>query len=84
MLFVYGHLGTGNAIAFLARPTLIPTIGGNMKSAIALMILIATATSSLWAPTPVAVVPEINPAAIPAALALLGGGILVARSYFKR
>jgi len=54
-----------------------------MKTVLGLMFVIATATVAGWAPD-ARVVPEINPAVIPTAVALLGGGILVARSYFKK
>ena len=58
-------------------------LGGNMKKAIALMFVIASATVVAMAGTEV---PEIgiHPGAVPAALALLGGGLLVVRAYFKR
>jgi hypothetical protein len=54
-----------------------------MKRAIGLLFVIAGASFDAMA-NQTAVVPEINPAVIPAAVALLGGGILVARSYFKK
>ena len=54
-----------------------------MKKAIFLLLVIVTGTAAGWAP-PGVTVPEINPAVLPTALALLGGGILVVRAYFKK
>ena len=55
-----------------------------MKRILGVMFVIASATVVAMA-VPVEV-PEIgiHPGAVPAALALLGGGILVVRAYLKR
>ena len=56
-------------------------MGGEMEKVLGLMfVLVGTATLSHAAPN----VPEINPAALPTALALLGGGVLVVRAYLKK
>ena len=52
-----------------------------MKRILGLLFVIATASVAAMAGEPV---PEINPAAIPAAVVLLGGGILVVRAYWKK
>jgi hypothetical protein len=57
--------------------------GGNVKKALGLMFVIASSTAAAMAVSTVGV-PEINPAVIPTAVALLGGGILVARAYLKK
>jgi hypothetical protein len=53
-----------------------------MKKAIGLMIVIACASQFAMA-APLRV-PEIDPSSGLGALALLGGGILVLRAYFKK
>ena len=54
-----------------------------MKKAIGLILAIASSSVAAVAVT-VSGVPEINPAVIPTAVALLGGGILVVRAYLKK
>lgn len=54
-----------------------------MRNAIFLFVVIATGAAAGWAPTGT-VVPEINAATIPTAIALLGGGILVVQAYLKK
>jgi hypothetical protein len=59
--------------------------GGTMTKVLSVMFVTAAAAAIAMADsTPVAGVPEISPAAVPAALVLLGGGILVVRSYLKK
>jgi hypothetical protein len=55
----------------------------NVRKAVALMFVIAASLVDAMAVATVGV-PEINPAVIPTAVALLGGGILVARAYLKK
>ena len=54
-----------------------------MKKILGLLFVIATSTVAAMAIIEPGV-PEINPAVLPAAVALLGGGILVARAYLKK
>ena len=54
-----------------------------MKKVAGLLFVIATSTVAAMAIADVAV-PEINPAVLPTALALLGGGIIVVRAYLKK
>ena len=70
-------------IATTSLVSFLEIIGENMKIFLGLLFVIATATVAGWAPPGVAV-PEINPAVVPAALELLGGGLLVVRAYFKK
>ena len=54
-----------------------------MKKALLLVIVVASASASAMAIAGTQV-PEISPAVIPTAVALLGGSILVARSFLKK
>ena len=52
-----------------------------MKKVLGLILVLASAATFGHAAV---AVPEINPAALPTAIALLGGGILVVRAYLKK
>jgi len=55
-----------------------------MKKVIGLVLAIGSGVSVALAGVIGVGVPEISAAAIPAAIALLGGGILVVRAYLKK